>query len=44
MDPVHYEVATVAAARELRSSYCSLAHGPELARQVGVETANQDRE
>jgi alkylhydroperoxidase family enzyme len=39
MDPVHYEVATVAAARELRSSYCSLAHGPELARQVGVETA-----
>jgi alkylhydroperoxidase family enzyme len=39
MDPVHYEVATVAAARELRSSYCSLAHGSELARQVGVETA-----
>jgi alkylhydroperoxidase family enzyme len=39
MDPVHYEVATVAAARELRSSYCSLAHGSELARQVGAETA-----
>ena len=35
---------SAAAARELRSSYCSLAHGPELARQVGVETANQDRE
>ena len=39
MNPVRYEVATVAAARELRSSYCSLAHGSELARQVGVETA-----
>jgi alkylhydroperoxidase family enzyme len=39
MDPVRYEVATVAAARELGSSYCSLAHGSELARQVGVETA-----
>ena len=26
-------------ARELRSSYCSLAHGSELARQLGVETA-----
>jgi uncharacterized peroxidase-related enzyme len=39
MDPVRYEVATVAAARELRSSYCSLAHGSVLARQVGVETA-----
>jgi alkylhydroperoxidase family enzyme len=34
-----YEVATVAAARELRSSYCSLVHGSELARQVGLETA-----
>jgi uncharacterized peroxidase-related enzyme len=39
MDPVRYEVATVAAARELRSSYCSLAHGSVLARQVGIETA-----
>jgi uncharacterized peroxidase-related enzyme len=39
MDPVRYEVATVAAARELRSSYCALAHGSELARQVGAETA-----
>lgn len=39
MDPVRYEVATVAAARVLRSSYCSLAHGSVLAGQVGVETA-----
>jgi hypothetical protein len=34
MDPVHYEVATVAAARELRSSCCSLAHGSELASRL----------
>ena len=39
MNPVHYEVATVAAARELRSSYCALALGSVLAQQVGVETA-----
>jgi uncharacterized peroxidase-related enzyme len=29
-----YELATVAAARTLRSSYCSLAHGSVLAKQV----------
>ena len=39
MDPVRYEVATVAAASELRSSYCSLAHGEVLARQLGEEEA-----
>jgi alkylhydroperoxidase family enzyme len=31
MDLRRYEVATVAAARELRSSYCALAHGEILA-------------
>src|SRR5919201_2158975 len=31
MDPRRYELATVAAARNLRSSYCSLAHGKVLA-------------
>lgn len=29
-----YELATVAAARQLRSSYCTLAHGRVLARQI----------
>lgn len=32
MDPRRYELATVAAAVELRSSYCSLAHGRTLAK------------
>ena len=31
MDTRRYELATLAAARELRSSYCSLAHGKILA-------------
>src|SRR4051812_34918866 len=31
MDPRRYELATVAAALRLRSSYCSLAHGKVLA-------------
>ena len=31
MDPRRYELATVAAARGLRSSYCTLAHGKVLA-------------
>jgi uncharacterized peroxidase-related enzyme len=31
MDPRRYELATVAAARRLRSSYCTLAHGSVLA-------------
>ena len=33
MDRRRYELATVAAARVLRSSYCSLAHGKVLAEQ-----------
>ncbi|MGA8262799.1 MAG: peroxidase-related enzyme [Arenicellales bacterium] len=32
MDPCRYELATLAAARALRSSYCMLAHGSVLAR------------
>lgn len=35
MDPRRYELATLAAARRLRSSYCSLAHGRVLAEQFG---------
>ena len=31
MDPRRYEIATVGAARRLRSTYCSLAHGEILA-------------
>jgi alkylhydroperoxidase family enzyme len=31
MDPRRYELATLAAALELRSSYCALAHGKVLA-------------
>jgi uncharacterized peroxidase-related enzyme len=31
MDPRRYELATLAAARQLRSSYCALAHGKVLA-------------
>src|SRR5512142_2321778 len=33
MDLRRYELATVAAARRLRSSYCTLAHGSVLAEQ-----------
>jgi uncharacterized peroxidase-related enzyme len=33
MDPRRYELATLAAALRLRSSYCSLAHGQVLAEQ-----------
>jgi uncharacterized peroxidase-related enzyme len=33
MDPRRYELATVAAARRLRSSYCMLAHGKILAEE-----------
>jgi alkylhydroperoxidase family enzyme len=35
MDLRRYELATLAAARRLRSSYCSLAHGRVLAEQFG---------
>jgi uncharacterized peroxidase-related enzyme len=34
MDERRYEIATLAAARRLRSSYCSLAHGRVLARLI----------
>ncbi|WP_448628085.1 carboxymuconolactone decarboxylase family protein [Geodermatophilus sp. URMC 64] len=34
MDPRRYELATLAAALRLRSSYCSLAHGKVLAEQL----------
>ena len=35
MDLRRYELATLAAARRLRSSYCCLAHGTVLAEQFG---------
>jgi uncharacterized peroxidase-related enzyme len=35
MDLRRYELATLAAARRLRSSYCALAHGRVLAEQFG---------
>jgi uncharacterized peroxidase-related enzyme len=39
MDPRRYELATLAAAKVLRSSYCALAHGKVLAEQfLGPET------
>jgi uncharacterized peroxidase-related enzyme len=40
MDLRRYELATVAAARRLRSSYCSLAHGKVLLEQGLVEEAD----
>jgi uncharacterized peroxidase-related enzyme len=38
MDERRYEIATLAAARRLRSSYCSLAHGKVLTRLVPAAT------
>lgn len=39
MDPRRYELATLVAARRLRSSYCALAHGRVLAeRHVGEQS------
>jgi uncharacterized peroxidase-related enzyme len=35
MDPRRYELATLAAARRLRSSYCCLAHGSVLQEELG---------
>ncbi|HXQ85658.1 MAG TPA: carboxymuconolactone decarboxylase family protein, partial [Gaiella sp.] len=35
MDLRRYELATLAAARRLRSSYCCLAHGSVLAQKFG---------
>jgi uncharacterized peroxidase-related enzyme len=37
MDPRRYEVATLGAVRQLRSSYCGLAHGDVLARLTGEQ-------
>jgi uncharacterized peroxidase-related enzyme len=37
MDARRYELATLAAARRLRSSYCSLAHGAVLVDKLGME-------
>jgi uncharacterized peroxidase-related enzyme len=39
MDLRRYELATLAAARRLRSSYCSLAHGSVLAQRFGEPVA-----
>lgn len=39
MDARRYELATVAAARELRSSYCVLAHGKVLIDRLSFEPA-----
>ena len=39
MDPRRYELATLAAALRLRSSYCSLAHGQVLAEKFDGPTA-----
>jgi alkylhydroperoxidase family enzyme len=39
MDLRRYELATLAAARRLRSSYCCLAHGTVLAEQFGEPVA-----
>jgi alkylhydroperoxidase family enzyme len=39
MDLRRYELATLAAARRLRSSYCCLAHGQVLAEQFGEPVA-----
>ena len=39
MDLRRYELATLAAAQRLRSSYCSLAHGKVLRDQFGEEPA-----
>jgi uncharacterized peroxidase-related enzyme len=40
MDLRRYELATLAAARQLRSSYCCLAHGRILAQQFGEPVAD----
>ena len=39
MDPRRYELATLAAARRLRSSYCCLAHGTILAERFSEPVA-----
>ena len=44
MDPRRYELATLAAALRLRSSYCSLAHGRVLAEEFGEPVAEIARD
>ncbi len=44
MDLRRYELVTLAAARRLRSSYCSLAHGKVLAEQFGEPVAEIARD
>ncbi len=44
MDLRRYELATLAAARRLRSSYCSLAHGAVLHEQFGEPVAEIARD
>jgi alkylhydroperoxidase family enzyme len=44
MDPRRYELATLAAALRLRSSYCSLAHGAVLQGRFGEPVANVARD
>lgn len=44
MDLRRYELATLAAAQRLRSSYCSLAHGKVLRDQFGEEPASIARD
>ena len=41
MDERRYEIATLAAARRLRSSYCSLAHGRILARHMPASAVGE---
>jgi alkylhydroperoxidase family enzyme len=43
MDLRRYELATLAAARRLRSSYCALAHGSIVADATSVTQADVDR-
>lgn len=42
MDPKRYELATIAASRRLRSSYCTLAHGKVLADRFLEPSAVRD--
>ncbi len=44
MDLRRYELATLAAAKRLRSSYCCLAHGKVLAEQFGEPVAELARD
>ncbi len=43
MDLRRYELATVAAAQQLRSSYCSIAHGKVLVEKFGLEAGRRSQ-